>query len=751
MKKKGILQLAGIVVAIGILGFIAFIGFGSNQYGSIYDVKLGLDLAGGVSITYQAVKEDPTTEEMDDAKLKLRLRAEEKSTESAVYIEGTNRINVDIPHVTDANAILEDMGRVGSIYFIYAEGSDGVENIAYNSEIGKYELTRSMDDIIADGLVVLDGSDIADAQPYINKADVTTQYLVKLTLTEQGATKFEAATADVSQYYSSSSVNLKNILAIVYDGEVIVAPTVKTTITGTSAVIEGQESYDDASELSSTIRIGALPLELEEIRSQIVGAKLGSEAIQTSLLAGLIGFILVIIFLIINYRIPGVAASIALIFYVCMIIVTLNIFNVTLTLPGIAGIILSIGMAVDANVIIFNRIYEEIESGKTIRSSMKIGFQKSMSAILDGNITTLIAAIVLYFLGSGTVKGFAITLGIGIVLSMFTALVVTKAILTSLFNLGLKGDKSFGKARRSKLRNYVKNGKVCVIISATLILIGIGAMIYNKATIGTIFNYNLDFVGGTSTEVTFNDAMPDDIQLQLETGVNSITGLTAEVSLVESTNSAIIKTMNLTQEQRAEISDYLVSTFGVDPGLITTENISATVSSDMRRDAMLAVGIATICMLFYIWVRFKNLTFAASAVLALLHDVLIVLAVYALASRHIAVGSTFIACMLTIVGYSINATIVIFDRIRENMSLKLKKDSIADIVNSSITSTMNRSIDTSLTTLFTVVALVIFGMDSVREFAIPLMIGIISGGYSSALLTGPVWHFFQKKKKAKEA
>ncbi len=750
MKKKGILQLIGIVATIGILGFIAFFGFGSNQTGSIYDVKLGLDLAGGVSITYQTVKEDPTAEEMEDAKLKLRLRAEEKSTESAVYIEGNNRINVDIPHVTDANAILEDMGRIGSIYFIYAEKDGGVENIAYNSETGKYELTRSMDEIIADGLVVLDGSDIADAQPYIDKSDVTVQYLVKLTLNSDGATKFQAATAEASQYYSYTSVDLRSILAIVYDGDVIVAPTVKTTITGTSAVIEGQSSYENASELSSTIRIGALPLELEEIRSQIVGAKLGSEAIQTSLLAGLIGFILVIIFLIFNYRVPGFAASIALIIYVCMIVITLNIFSVTLTLPGVAGIILSIGMAVDANVIIFNRIYEEMATGKTIRSSMKIGFKKSMSAILDGNITTLIAAIVLYFLGSGTVKGFAITLGIGIVLSMFTALVVTRAILSAMFNLGLKSEKAFGKARKTKLRNYVKNGKICVIISATLILIGIGAMIFNKATIGTIFGYNLDFVGGTSTEVTFSDAMPDDIQLQLETGVNGITGLTAEVSLVESTNSAIIKTKNLTQDQRAEISDYLVSTYGVDPELITTENISATVSSDMRKDAMLAVGIATIFMLIYIWIRFKNLTFAASAILALLHDVFIVLTVYALASRYISVGSTFIACMLTIVGYSINATIVIFDRIRENMSLKLKKVTVADVVNDSITSTMNRSIDTSLTTLFTVVALVIFGMDSVREFAIPLMIGIISGGYSSALLTGPVWHFLQSKRK-KEA
>ena len=339
-------------------------------------------------------------------------RAEAKSTESAVYREGNDRINVDIPNVTDATKVLEEMGQVGSVYFIYAQGDDDVANIAYNSETKKYDiLTRSMEEIIAAGNLVLDGSDIQGAAANMSSQNAITQYYVELTLKESGAEKFETATAKVSKYYSSSSLNLKNIIAIVYDGTVVCAPMVQNAISGNSAVIEGQESYESAQNLATTIRIGALPIELEEIRSQVVGAKLGAEAVETSLLAGLIGFIALVIFMIVMYRIPGVAASIALTIYVGLIVIFMNIFNVTLTLPGIAGIILSIGMAVDANVIIFTRIKEEMATGKTIRSCIKIGCLKKHSRqLLDGNVTTLIAAVVLYLRGSGSVKRVALTL-----------------------------------------------------------------------------------------------------------------------------------------------------------------------------------------------------------------------------------------------------------------------------------------------------------------------------------------------------
>ena len=752
MKKTGWIKLLCLVLAIGAIAFVSIVGFGSNAVGSYKDISLGLDLAGGVSITYQAVKDDPTAEEMEDARYKLMKRAEGKSTESAVYIEGTNRINVDIPNVTDANRILEEMGQVGSIYFIYGQGDDGIVNISFNEETGRYDkLTRSMAEIIASGNMVLDGSDVANAKAFIDNSEVTPRYLVELTLGDSGVSKFTEATTKVSKYYNPMSYDPRNVIAIVYDGVVQSAPRVQNVITGNSAVIEGQETFEEAQELATTIRIGALPIELEEIRSQIVGAKLGERAIETSLLAGLIGFVALIIFMIVLYRVPGVAASIALIIYVGLMVISLNIFGVTLTLPGIAGIILSIGMAVDANVIIFTRIREEMAVGKTVRSAIKSGFKKARSAIVDGNVTTLIAAVVLYLRGSGTVKGFAMTLGIGIVLSMITAMFITQFILKALYEIGFQSEGCVGKIGKGVKFDFVKHAPKFAIISVILVIIGASFLGINKANTGAIFKYSLDFVGGTSTSVSFDEELPAGIQGKMETTVQKATGKIAEISLVEESNAVLIKTTNLEQDDRAALEEALVAEYGVDAEKIQTENISSVVSGEMKKDALWASVIAIICMLIYIWIRFSNIRFGLSAIVALLHDVAIMIVVYAVASKFLTVGSTFIACILTILGYSINASIVVFDRIREDKKEFFATMSMKDIVNASISKSFSRSINTSLTTLFMVVALAILGVASVREFSIPLIVGILAGAYSSVFLAGPLWFLLQKNEKAKES
>jgi len=751
MKKTGWIKLFCLVLAIGAIAFVSIVGFGSNAVGSYKDISLGLDLAGGVSITYQAVKDDPTAEEMEDARYKLMKRAEGKSTESAVYIEGTNRINVDIPNVTDANRILEEMGQVGSIYFIYGQGDDGIVNISFNEETGRYDkLSRSMEEIIASGNMVLDGSDVANAKAFIDNSEVTPRYLVELTLGDSGVSKFTEATTKVSKYYNPMSYDPRNIIAIVYDGVVQSAPRVQNVITGANAVIEGQETFEEAQELATTIRIGALPIELEEIRSQIVGAKLGERAIETSLLAGLIGFVALIIFMIVLYRVPGVAASIALIIYVGLMVISLNIFGVTLTLPGIAGIILSIGMAVDANVIIFTRIREEMAVGKTVRSAVKSGFKKARSAIIDGNVTTLIAAVVLYLRGSGTVKGFAMTLGIGIVLSMITAMFITQFILKALYEIGFQSEGCVGKIGKGVKFDFVKHAPKFAIISVILVIIGASFLGINKANTGAIFKYSLDFVGGTSTSVSFDEELPAGIQGKMETTVQKATGKIAEISLVEESNAVLIKTTNLEQEDRSALEEALVAEYGVDAENIQTENISSVVSGEMKKDALWASVIAIICMLIYIWIRFSNIRFGLSAIVALLHDVAIMIVVYAVASKFLTVGSTFIACILTILGYSINASIVVFDRIREDKKEFFATMSMKDIVNASISKSFSRSINTSLTTLFMVVALAILGVASVREFSIPLIVGILAGAYSSVFLAGPLWFLLQKNEKAKE-
>lgn len=735
-KTKSMLSLLLITVVTVALAVVSVVGIGPDKKFSAANIKRGLDLAGGLSITYQTVKEEPTVEEMSDTRYKLQLRVDNYSTEAAVYQEGNNRINVDIPGVSDAEKILRELGQAGSIYFIHGSG-----NIAYDYEQGSFVLARTMEEIQADGDVVLTGSDIAKAEAMMQDSQngVGKEYVVSLSLNDEGKTKFADATRK----------SIGKQIAIVYDGEVISAPTVNSAITDGHAIITmGSSDFDEANKLASTIRIGALPLELVEIRSTVVGAQLGEEAISTSLLAAAIGFACVIIFMIAYYRIPGLAASIALIIYAGLNVVVLNLFDVTLTLQGMAGIILSVGMAVDANVIIFQRIREELATGKTVRSAMKLGFGKALSAIVDGNVTTLIAAFVLYFLGSGGVKGFAITLAIGILLSMFTALTVTRFILNALYGAGFDHEKFYGIQKERKMLPFVKNFKKFCAVSAIVAIIGFVSMALYASKGQSALNYGLDFKGGTSLSVTFPDELTEKLNPRLEKTVSKTLSTTAEIVQVTGENTYIIKTMELTQEQRAELTNALVAEYGVDETLIQTENISAKVSGEMKADAVKAVIVATICMLIYIWIRFKNFNFAGSAVAALLHDVLIVLAVYAVG--RIAVGNTFIACMLTIVGYSINATIVVFDRIRENMALAAQNKEIpelAEVVNRSVTETLSRSINSSLTTFVMVLMLAVFGVDTIREFAVPLMAGILAGGWSSVCITGGLWYVLETKVK----
>ena len=707
-KNKGVAVLILTVLITGLLAYVSAAGVGSSKTGAAKNIKLGLDLAGGVSITYETVKDNPSAKDMADTIYKLQKRVENYSSESTVYQEGDNRINIEIPGVSDANKVLEELGKPGSLEFQ-----------------------------LEDGTVVVDGKDVKDAQP-ANRQDNTTgkkEAVVQLTFNKAGTKKFADATSE----------NIGKTIKIVYDEKVVSSPQVRQAITGGEAEISGMANFEEAENLASTIRIGGLNLELKELRSNVVGAQLGEEAIQSSLKAGAIGFVIVLIFMCVVYLLPGVASSIALAIYVGLMLLCLNAFNITLTLPGIAGIILSIGMAVDANVIIFARVKEELGAGKTVRSALKVGFKKALSAIVDGNITTLIAALVLGLKGSGSVKGFAQTLALGIVLSMFTALVVTRLIINALYAVGLKNAKLYGIQKERKVINFLSKKHICFVISIVLILAGFVGMGVHSSKGDNILKYSLEFVGGTSTNVTFNeDYSIKDIDSKIVPEIEKITGDgNIQTQKVAGTKQVVIKTRELKLKEREEFNKVMESKFKVNEKKITVENISSTISNEMRTDAVVAVIIATICMLIYIWFRFKDVRFAASAVLALLHDVLVVLAFYAIA--RISVGSTFIACMLTIVGYSINATIVIFDRIREGLKTRKKNQDLKDLVNESITQTLTRTIYTSLTTFVMVFVLFIMGVTSVREFALPLMVGIICGAYSSVCITGALWYVLKTK------
>ena len=704
-KSKAAVILAVILAAFVGLAYYASIILSSTGIGEDMSIPLGLDLSGGVSITYQVVDENPSAEDMSDTIYKLQKRVDSYSTEASVYQVGDDRITVEIPGVQDANQILEDLGNPGSLEFQ-----------------------------MPDGTVFMTGDMVADAQAatqtdtYGNK-----EYVVALKLTDEGAKIFGEVTSE----------NIGKNLPIVYDGETISYPRVQTAITGGEAQITGMADFEEAETLATQIRIGSLSLQLSELESSVVGAQLGSQAISTSLKAGAIGLAIVMVFMIIMYAVPGIAASLALAIYTTLVIATLYLFEITLTLPGIAGIILGIGMAVDANVIVFARIREEIATAKSVQTSMKIGFQKAMSAILDGNITTLIASVVLMALGSGTVKGFAYTLMIGIILSLFTAMVVTRYILYSLYALGLKSEKLYGRAKERKSIDFIGKKAVFFTISGIIIAAGLISMGVHSATEGKALNYGLDFMGGTSTTADFGKDMTiEDIENDIVPYVEKVTGDSdVQATKVEGTTQVTIKTRTLSLDERQKLEDTLAENCDVDASTITSQSISSTISGEMRSDALKAVIVSCIFMLLYIWFRFKDIRFAASAILALVHDVLVVITVYALV--RISVGSTFIACVLTIVGYSINDTIVIFDRIRENLALKTGKQTAEDlreIANKSLTQTLSRSINTSITTFIMVVMLYILGVASIRDFSLPLMAGLVCGAYSSICIATELWY-----------
>lgn len=720
-KSKSSIAVAVTLIVTIFLAYVTAFGIGDKKIGAASDIKLGLDLAGGVSITYEATDKNPDQKDMDDTVYKLQKRAETYSTEAEVYQEGDNRITIEIPGVTDADAVLEELGKPGSLEFFVASSTSGQA-----------------------AEVVLEGSEVKDAQAEITKSSSTgaKEYVVQLTLTSEGAEKFGKAT----------EANIGKQIMIAYDDDVICSPTVKSAIYDGNPTITSMESYEAAEELASYIRIGGLSLELEKIRSNVVGAKLGDEALKTSLIAGAIGLALVIIFMCVMFRVPGVVSSIALILYTVLELVVLNAFDVTLTLPGIAGIILSIGMAVDANVIIFVRIREEIGAGKSVKTAIRTGFSKALSAIVDGNVTTLIAALVLGLKGSGSVKGFAQTLAIGIILSMFTALVISRLLINAFYVLGAKSEKLYGRQGERKVIDFVGKKFVYLIISGVLIVAGFVAMGVYAGKGNKALNYSLEFMGGDTTQITFNDKLSDDeITNDLIPIFEDVTGdANVQKQRVEDSNDVIIKTRELSEEERATLNDKIIEKYGIDTSAIQSESISSTVSNEMKQDAIVSVIIAAICMLIYIWFRFKDIRFATCSVIPLIHDVLVVLTFYAVA--RISVGNTFIACMLTIVGYSINATIVVFDRIRESMGGSKNKENLAQVVNESITQTLTRSVYTSLTTFVMVLLLWILGVSSIREFAAPLMVGIVSGCYSSVCIAGTMWYLMKKggsKKTAK--
>lgn len=721
MKKKKqksiVLFLVSIIVMILLALVLVFgVKIGEMEKGSARNIILGLDLKGGVSITYEAVG-DYTAEDMKDTLNKLKLRAEEFSSESDVYMEGDNRITVDIPGQSDADAVLEKLGKPGSLSFVTDYGQDSEKTW-------------------------IEGSQVVDAQPQVTTDQSTgqKQYVVSFELNSEAAQTFAEVTAD----------NIGKIIYIIYDGEIVSSPRVTNAITGGSGEITGMSSYEEAEQLASMIRIGSLKVELQDITHKVVGARLGSNAVSTSLFAGILGVIVIIIFMAVINRMPGVAAGLALIFYVEATLICLNGFDLTLTLSGIAGVILSIGMAVDANIIINTRIKEEIAAGKSIESAIDIGFKKASSAVVDGNVTTFIAAIVLMILTSGTIKGFAQTLAIGTVLSIFTALVVSRFFVKTMYNMGLDKQSMYGVQKERKPFHIIEKRVISFAVIAVIVVVAVVGLFANKS--GNIngrnktLNYSIEFEGGINITANFDKKYTtDEFNDTILPVIQEISGdAEAIANEVVGSNEFSVKVKQVDPSVINEIKDKLTSDYGVTD--FDYSEVGSTLSSEMRKNAIISVVVALIFMLLYIFVRFRDMRYAASAVITLICDIAIVFAFYVIS--YTSVGNTFIACMLTLVGYSINATIVIFDRVREHRKTDKEQTDILELGNRSITQTLSRTIYTSFTSFITIFFLYILGVSSLKEFAGPLMVGIIGGMFTNIFIPCSLWYMMMKKKKA---
>ncbi len=716
MWKKLVSVLLIIVIALGLVVTLNGVKIGDLDIPNAKDnVTLGLDLAGGAYVVMEA-QTDATGEEleklMEQTQAVIENRVNEMGlSEPTVTVESGNRIRVEMPGAEDAQEALEAIGRTAQLQFIDAWGN-----------------------------VVVDGSQVRDAVFAYNTNGTVQEPGISVTFDSKGSDAFYQATVKAMQSKGTKQDNKYGTfdcgqILIVLDDEVISAPMVQSEIAGGSCFISGSYTKETAAADAALIRGGSLPVELKEINTSIVGASLGYDSFEKAIKAGIIGILAIIIFMIVVYQIMGVAASIALAMYTVIYLAIFQFFGAVITLPGIFGILLSIGMAVDANVIIFARIREEIKNGKSVRVAVRSGFSRATSTIIDSNITTLIAGIVLYQFGTGSVKGFAWTLMVGIIISMLTALLVTR-----LFIIVLAESKTFGKEKffMYKLnRKDVSETKIPVIskrkfwyaISLCIILVGFALGIARG------FNMGIDFTGGTMMQIDLGKSHADITAVEQILDEQDI-----KASIVyagDNNEEIIIRTaQSLDNDAREVILDQVYEKYGLDSSaLMAADQFGPSVGAEIQKSALQAVFLACILMLIYIAIRFE-LNFGIAAILALLVDVLTMISLYGL--LHIEINSPFIAAVLIILGYSINNTIVVFDRVRENMRIgKVHGD---ELVNLSVRQTLSRTISTSITTILAVVALLIMGTPSLRSYVLPVMMGLIAGTYSSIFVSGSIWY-----------
>ncbi len=695
MKKKSKSSVLFVLI-VAVIGFFAFAGLKGfvlcgYEFKSFNKViTKGLDLQGGVSVTMEIQQDNVTRDQLENTKQHLELRVNSLGVaETVVATEGDKRIRVDIPGYSDSNGLVESLGKSGHLVF---KGPDGEE--------------------------ILTGKDIKNATAQMNQNTGGSE--VGLELNAEGQKKFAEAT---KKYIGQA-------ISIYMDDELLISPTVQNQITDGRASITGNKTFEENKKLAGIINSGALPVTVKAVSVKNVGAQLGQEALPNAMKAAVVGVGLIFVLMIAIYRVQGVIADIALTLYILLILFIFAEVGVTLTLPGIAALLLTIGMAVDANILIYERTKEELRKGLSVRSAIKAGSENALSSIVDSNVTTILCALILYFIGSGSVKGFAITLMIGILVSMFTALIVTKFLTKLAVEMGLP---HFGVSQKEKKKVFfdiIGKSKIFICISTIIIVVGLGTMCFKG------LNYGLDFVGGTEVTIQVNDKANKE---EMDAIVKSYAK--DAVTSISDKNEYEIKSKDLDSSKVSKIMNDLKEKYKLDDSaLLSQDEIGASIGKELTRSSILAVLAAFVMILVYVGIRFE-FKFGSAAVIAVIHDILLTISFYAI--FRVPVNTPFIAAILTVVGYSINDTIVIFDRIRED-SKKMRRADPTEIANKGINDTLKRSIYTSASTLITITAVNIF-VPTVREFSTPLIVGIAAGAYSSIFIASPVWVFLKEK------
>ncbi|PPA71520.1 protein translocase subunit SecDF [Jeotgalibacillus proteolyticus] len=706
------------------------------------NIKLGLDLQGGFEVLYQ-VKPAQEGQEITPAVVSDTAQALDRRvnvlgvSEPVIQVENGDRIRVQLAGVEDQNQAREILSTEAQLSFRdvndneLLSGADLVEG-------GSSQTFDSNNRPIVQ-LELRSGQQFGEVTRQVLEMGQPNNRLVIWLDYEEGDSYAEEVGKEEPKFIS--------------------APAVSEVLTTNTPIIEGGFTIEEAQTLADLLNAGALPVELEEIYSTSVGASFGLMAMDQTIVAGLIGISLIFLFIIAFYRFPGVIGVVTLSVYIYLILLIFDWLNGVLTLPGIAALILGVGMAIDANIITYERIKEELKIGKPVRDAYEAGSRSSLWTIFDANVTTLLAGIVLFYFGTSSVKGFATMLLISIVVSFITAVFGTRLFMSLWVKSGfLDKRKGWFGVKKSEIHEYkddvdsvdlptkfdrfdfVSNRRKFFILSAALIVAGMAVLAIFRLNLG------IDFTAGTRMDVMTDTSLTEEViqedlaALDLEASNITISGENQEVGVARFTEP-------LGPEKIAEINSYFTDKYGSEPNVSTVDPI---IGEELAKNALYALAIASLGIILYVSIRFE-LYMALASVVALVHDAFFIIAVFSL--LRLEVDITFIAAVLTIIGYSINDTIVTFDRIRENLrkqKLIETKEQLAKVVNQSLRQTLGRSVNTVLTVVFVVVAMILFGASSILNFSIALLIGLIAGTYSSIFIAAQLWYVLKKRELKKK-